>query len=146
MSDQKRRGPWHWRWAQGGLLLVVLVQGSALLAVLAPKSALDAVTVRLGLEPLGNQPLPIYLARQCSALYVLHAGTLLAIAWCLPRSLSVIPLVGWVTVFFGILMAGVGWSSQMPWWWQTLEGPSIILGGSLLILLHRLVARSGQGD
>jgi hypothetical protein len=146
MNDPTRSGAWHWRWAQVGLLLVVCVQGSALVAVLAPQSTLDAVAVRLGLEPLGNSPLPIYLARQCSALYVLHAGTLLAIAWRLPQSLPVVPLVGGVTIFFGILMLGIGWSSHMPWWWQAIEGPSIIVGGSLLVLLHRMVAGSSQAD
>lgn len=146
MTDQQEDRSWHWRWAQAGLLLVVCVQGSALGAVLAPQSLLDAVAVRLGLDPLGSSPLPIYLARQCSALYVLHAGTLLAIAWCLPQSLPVVPLTGWVTIFFGTLMIGIGWSSHMPWWWQAIEGPSIIVGGSLLVLLHRMVAGSSRGD
>jgi hypothetical protein len=127
----------RWVWVRRLLLCMAVIQGSALLAVLAPSPWHRRAAESLQVGPLPRQPIVGYLARQCSALYVLHAATILIMAAALPSSLEQVKWLGWVTLVFGLLILNIDLGERMPGYWTILESSVILMAGTLLVVAHR---------
>ena len=110
--------------------LLRLVGGVELFAIpfiVIPVAWMDAVNDRvLGLGPLPNSPITEYLTRTLSAMYALHGAVVLRVT-------------------LGLTVLGIGLSAGLPWWWVAGEGPGIIVGGLLVLVLSWMGARGGRG-
>jgi hypothetical protein len=131
----------RWIWVRRLLFVVVANLGLAIGAVFMPSAWMEQIAKILGVGPLTDNGLVHYLARQTSALYVLHAATIAIIAVQLPRSLPMIVHLGFATLGFSALTLYIDWVERMPTYWMILEPAAIFLGGVSLIVAGRWAAQ-----
>ncbi len=127
----------RWIWVRRLLFVVVANLGLAIGAVFMPAAWMEQIAEILGVGPLTDNGLVQYLARQTSALYVLHAATIGIIAVQLPKSLPMIIPLGFVTLGFSALTLYIDWVERMPMYWMILEPAAIFLGGASMIVAGR---------
>lgn len=114
----------------GGLLL-----GSAFFAILLPDEWMAAIHRRLGLGAYPAAPLTSYLTRSVSALYAFHGGLLLVLSSDVRRFRPVLRFVAWATIGLGLALTAIDVQAGLPSWWALLEGPWVVITGSLLLWL-----------
>jgi hypothetical protein len=124
----------RWIWVRRLLFIVVANLGLAIGAVFMPAAWMEEIARVLGVGPLTDNGLVHYLARQTSALYVLHAATIAIIAVQLPKSLPMIVPLGFVTIGFSALMLYIDLVEGMPMYWVIAEPAAIFFGGLTMIL------------
>ena len=125
------------------LTTVLRVGGSVLClaagAMLLPRETMVASNRWLGLEPLVETPLVLYLARSTSALYALRGLSYFIAASDPVRYRPFIVFIGATNVAFGLALGVVGVTAGMPPWWTALESPVVIGTGILILILVRWV-------
>ncbi|MCR4413340.1 MAG: hypothetical protein NUV77_13050 [Thermoguttaceae bacterium] len=126
------------------LRIMAAFELAALGAVFLPTRWMAGIHAGLGLGPFPDAPLTEYLTRSLSALYAFHGAVLLFLSFHVRRHLAVVALWGWLTLVMGAGMLILDLVVGMPLGWTLAEGPSILVVGSLLVLLsRRLQARLG---
>lgn len=127
------------------LTTVLRVGGSVLClaagAMLLPREAMVATNLWLGLEPLVETPLALYLARSTSGLYALRGLSYFVAASDPVRYRPFIVFIGATNVAFGLALGVIGVTAGMPRWWTALESPVVIGTGILILVLVRWVPR-----
>jgi hypothetical protein len=108
-------------------------------AMLLPREAMVATNLWLGLEPLVETPLVLYLARSTSGLYALRGLSYFVAASDPVRYRPLIVFIGATNVAFGLALGAIGVSAGMPAWWTALESPFVIGTGILILVLVRWV-------
>ena len=98
---------------------------------------MSAAHSALGLGPLPDGPIVVYLARSASLLYAMHGAILLALATDVPRYRTLIAIVGLLTLAFGTGVTVIDACAGLPWYWTTLEGPPTALMGAATYTLTR---------
>jgi hypothetical protein len=134
------------RWTSERALVIVLrimaaFELAALGAVFLPTRWMAGIHAGLGLGPFPNAPLTEYLTRSLSALYAFHGAVLLFLSFHVRQHLAVVAFWGRLTLAMGAGMLALDFAVGMPLGWTLAEGPSVLIVGSLLVLLsHRLRA------
>lgn len=129
--------------------LVFVLRFAGVLLVLAWPMALLPTDVqaawheRLGLGAFPASPLVDYLTRSISVLYGVRGIVYLALSRDVRRYLPLVRLFGWMDVLAGILLLGIDLHAGLPGWWTWSEGPGVVVGGALFLLL---AARIKNGD
>jgi hypothetical protein len=127
------------------LTTVLRIGGSVLClaagAMLLPRETMVATNAWLGLEPLVETPLVLYLARSTSALYALRGLSNFIAASDPVRYRPFIVFIGATNVAFGLALAVIGVTAGMPPWWTAVESPFVIATGILILVLVRWVPR-----
>jgi hypothetical protein len=127
------------------LTTVLRVGGSVLClaagAMLLPRESMVAANLWLGLEPLVETPLVLYLARSTSGLYALRGLSYFLAASDPVRYRPFIVFIGATNVAFGLALGGIGVTAGMPPWWTAVESPFVIGTGVLILALVRWVPR-----
>jgi hypothetical protein len=113
-------------------------------ALLLPRQTMVTANRWLGLEPLVDTPLLLYLARSTSALYALRGLSYFIAASDPVRYRPFIVFIGATNIAFGVALGVIGVTAGMPPWWTALETPSVIGTGILLLVLVRWVPRAAQ--
>jgi hypothetical protein len=109
----------------------------ACVAVFMPFGWMDATHRWLGMGPLPREPIVGYLARSLSLFYALLGGLLWLCSSNLRRHRSIITYLGSAFICFGAVMWGVDTLEGLPAWWRHVEGPMVILFGSVIGVLSR---------
>lgn len=117
------------------LYLIAAVQASAIVAVWMPTSWIDQCALLMGVEPLPHSPLAGYLARLSSLMYVVHGATVFIVSYHLPRSLFLVPYLGWLTGFAGVGMLTIDIAERMPAMWTCVEFGALTFNGLVIVLL-----------
>lgn len=123
---------WLLRIAGGALLLAAPCS-------LLPMDWMSAAHNALGLGPLPQGPIVVYLARSASLLYAMHGAILLALAADVQRYRPLIACIGLLTFAFGAGVALIDAGAGLPWYWTALEGPPTALMGAATYRLARAV-------
>ena len=123
------------------LRLVLLVAGVltllALPAVFLPVSTMDMFHRKLGLGPLPEGPIVLYLARSLSFFYAAFGSLTLLLATNTKRYAPLITWWGIAAVVFGILLLGIDLTAGMPLSWLLGEVTFTICAGAAVLLLQR---------
>lgn len=127
------------------LRTVLRIGGSVLClaagAMLLPRETMVATNLWLGLDPLLDTPLVLYLARSTSALYALRGLSYFVAASDPVRYRPFVVFIGATNVAFGLALGVIGATAGMPLWWTALESPFVIGTGVLILVLVRWVPR-----
>jgi hypothetical protein len=123
------------------IVLVAVLKCIAAAAVLAvvpvfmPHDWMEACHRRLGMGPLPELPIVVYLTRSLSAMYAFHGGLLWVVSGDLRRYAAVVRYLGWAFVVIGSVTLWIDLHAGMPWFWTVGEGPaSIAVGLAILVL------------
>lgn len=122
-------------WLQRMLYFVAIILLMAVVPIFFPESLMDWMHQKLGLGELSDQPITSYLTRSTSMLYAVHGAVMLRTAMKIENLFKIVPLLAWLHVAIGLVLLGIDWNAQMPWWWTLGEGPSIAAGGLLMVWL-----------
>jgi hypothetical protein len=117
------------------------VQCLAAGAMLLPPDDMAATNAWLGLEPLVETPLVLYLARSTSGLYALRGLSYFIAASDPVRYRPFIAFIGVTNVAFGLALGVIGATAGMPLWWIALEAPFVVGTGIAILVLIRWVPR-----
>jgi hypothetical protein len=120
----------------------------ALVAVFMPYSWMDATHAWLGMGRLPSEPVVGYLARSLSLFYAFLGGLLWLCSTDVHRHRVVLRYLGGAFVGFGAIMWGVDFAERLPDFWKHVEGPMVIVFGSIIwFLSSRLRQRASPiGD
>lgn len=131
------------RWLILVLRLFACIDLLALFAVFMPSSWMAAGHAMLGMGTLPQAPIIGYLARSASWLYAMHGGAVFVMSMDVQRYAKLITFLGMAALVHGALMCSIDLIEGMPWWWVTLEGPTIAATGALVLALqpHRALMR-----
>ena len=121
-----------WLLRFGGCVLTV-----AFLAVLMPVEWMAASHQALGLGEFPRQPIVDYLARSVSALYGFHGILLFVVATDPVKYRAIVTYLVAMTIGFGVIMIGIDLHAGLPLWWTAVEGPSLLVLGTVIGLLNR---------
>lgn len=88
-----------------------------------------------GLGSIPDQPIFWYLTRSLSLMYFVHGTFVFALSTDVRRYWTLIKLLCGLNVLIGCILIGIDINAPMPWWWTLVEGPGIIGGGVLLLML-----------
>jgi hypothetical protein len=121
------------------LLLLLLRLNAAVLLSAAPCALLpfgwmDATHRWLGLGPLPEAPITLYMARSLSLTYALHGAVVLGLTREWPRYRDFVPYLACLHIAFGCAIVAVDVSAGLPWWWAAGEGSSAGFGAVLLVV------------
>ena len=124
------------------LLRAVAVAASlAIVPVFMPHAWMNACHVWLGLGPLPETPIIVYLTRSLSALYVFHGGLLWIASQNVRRYAAIITYVAMALTLFGAVMLWIDIRAQLPRFWIAGEGPFTMALGLAMLVLQRRVRR-----
>ncbi len=129
----------------GERMLVLLLRAIAVAASLAvvpvfmPHAWMDACHRGLGLGPLPETPVIVYLTRSLSAMYVFHGGLLWLVAGDLRRYAPLVTYLAAAFVVFGIVTLWIDVHAGLPWPWVASEGPAGLVFGVAIFTLRRRV-------
>jgi hypothetical protein len=122
-------------------ILLRLVGGVELCAIpfiFFPLPWMDSVHDRLlGLSSLPDRPIVEYLTRSLSALYAVHGAVVMSISFNIERYRPLVRFLGYLHLLLGLTILGIDLAAGLPWWWVAMEGPGIVTGGLLVVLLER---------
>ena len=104
-------------------------------AIFLPWSWMDGIHAWAGLGRLPQEPIVEYLARTISAMYCAHGLVVLFVSTNVQRYWPLVGLLGVVNLFLGTVILFTDLTASMPWLWTVIEGPSIVVGGVLLLIL-----------
>lgn len=118
-------------WMMGGVVCL------ALLPVFFPAPWIRFLHGELGMGEVPDQPVFWFLARSLSLVYFAHGVMVLAVASDVRRYWPLVRWLALLNIVLGLLLLGIDLSAPMPWFWTAAEGPGIVAGGVLLLILHR---------
>jgi hypothetical protein len=122
-------------------MLVFLLRAIAVAAALAvvpafmPHGWMDACHRGLGLGPLPESPVIVYLTRSLSAMYVFHGGLLWIVAGDVRRYASLVTYLAAAFTTFGLITLWIDFHAGLPWFWVASEGPAGIAFGVAMFAL-----------
>jgi hypothetical protein len=128
VSQSARRLAWTLR-------VIGTVDLLACWAVFAPRQHLQQMNDRLGLAPLPDLPIVIYLAQTTSLFYVGFGVLLWLLSGDVERYLPVIRGIAILGMIGGGIMVAIDLTAGLPTWWVWLEGPCCIALGCLMYAL-----------
>lgn len=117
------------------LRLIGLAVITAIIPMLFPRQWIEYLYNLTGLKEWPDQPISWYFARSLSLMYFAHGVMVLGLSTDVRRYWSLIQLLGWLNLAIGILLTVIDLVNDMPMWWTIIEGPSVIVGGCLLLWL-----------
>ena len=109
----------------------------ALVAVFMPFSWMAATHRWLGLGEMPTGPIVEYLARSLSAFYAFFGALCLAMAADVERYRRLVQFLGAALAVMSVVVFGIDWSINMPWWWTAFEGPPGVGFGIFMFYLAR---------
>jgi hypothetical protein len=115
----------------------------ALVAVFMPFSWMAATHRWLGLGEMPTGPIVEYLARSLSAFYAFFGALCLAMAADVERYRRLVQFLGAALAVMSVVVFGIDWSINMPWWWTAFEGPPGVVFGIFMFYLARPNYRAG---
>jgi hypothetical protein len=119
------------------LRFAAFIELLALPTMFLPWAWMNATHQWLGLGDLPNTPMISYLTRALAGMYAFHGAITWFISNDVERYRSFIRFLGWATLLFGGVLLGIDLSSELPWYWSWVEGPSLMASGLIIILLER---------
>jgi hypothetical protein len=122
------------RWLLRGCGALTLL---ALPAVFLPQPAMDYFHRSLGLGPLPEGPIVLYLARSLSAFYAAFGALTLLLSTDVERYAPLITWWGMTAIVLGVLLIGIDLTAGMPIDWMLGEVIFTICAGSAVLLLQR---------
>ncbi len=125
------------------LRAIAVLDALAVVAVFMPHAWMDTGHRWLGLGPLPEMPIIVYLTRSLSAMYAFHGGLLWLAARDVRRYAALITYTALACAVFGAVLIWIDLSAGLPWFWRTGEGPFFIAVGLAVLALQRGVV-SGQ--
>lgn len=108
----------------------------ALPAVFLPQAVMDAIHRSLGLGPLPQGPIVLYLARSLSAFYAAFGVLTLLLATDVDRYAPLVRWWGITAIVFGVLLIGIDLTAGMPLDWMLGEVMFTICAGIAVLLLQ----------
>lgn len=124
-------------WLAFYLRLVGVILLLAFVAVVMPFEWMAAAHRQMGMGELTETPLVNYLTRSLSALYAMLGLFMFALAKDIRRYAPFISFLGIAYLGFGLFMVLLDSFSGMPLWWVLLEGPTVMVSGTIILFLHR---------
>ena len=124
------------------LRVVAVVPMTAVFFAMLPVGAMDAIHRAIGLGPLPQGPIVIYLAWSTSLFYAFHGVLLWFVASDLRRYRDFMWFYLWLSMAFaaGLLLTDL--SAGFPTRWALVEGPGVAaLAGIIMWLFRRAEAR-----
>ena len=121
-------------------IMLRVVGTAALLAIVPvfmPHAWMDQCNRWLGLGPLPELPVIVYLTRSLSAMYVFHGGLMLLVAGDLRRYAAVVVYLGWAFAGFGVVSLWIDIHAHLPWFWIATDGPLALAYGLAVLVLQR---------
>jgi hypothetical protein len=118
----------------------------ATLAIPLPVSWMQAANDAMGMAPFADNPLTGYLTRSLAALYAYHGVMVAVISTDMKRYRTMIRMLGYGDILFGLVVLGIGYTVGMPWYWTLGEGPSLVIFGTLMLMLLRQCEREWSAD
>ena len=115
----------------------------ALVAVFMPFSWMAATHRWLGLGEMPTGPIVEYLARSLSGFYAFFGALCLAMAADVERYRRLVQFLGAALAVMSVVVFGIDWSINMPWWWTAFEGPPGVVFGIFMFYLARPNYRAG---
>jgi hypothetical protein len=115
----------------------------ALVAVFMPFSWMAATHRWLGLGEMPTGPIVEYLARSLSGFYAFFGALCLAMAADVERYRRLVQFLGAAIAVMSVVVFGIDWSINMPWWWTAFEGPPGVGCGIFMFYLARPKCRAG---
>ena len=109
----------------------------ALPTIFLPVSLMNQIHGWLGLGEFPDQPISVYLARSCSALYATHGAILMLIAIAPRRHWSLIGPLAILHFLLGAVLLFTDLTAPMPFFWTALEGGPIMAYGAVLYFLWK---------
>jgi hypothetical protein len=107
-------------------------------AAVAPTAWLAAAHEWLGLGPWPDPPLVEYMARTLSGLYASFGGLALLASFDVERYRPFVVYLGLLSLGGAVYLFVLGLAVKLPWWWVSLEAPTVLLSAlPLLLLLSR---------
>lgn len=119
------------------LRFIGVVVISAMIPVFFPKALMADLHSQLGLGSFPDQPISWYFARSLSLMYFAHGVLVFSLSTNVRRYWPLVKVLVFLNVTLGIVLTGIDIVCQMPWWWTAMEGPSIVVGGIVLLVLIR---------
>lgn len=107
----------------------------ALIFVPVPYRWMDSLHRWLGMGPLPDAPIVLYLARSTSAFYAIIGALMWLVASDVHRYHDVVLFVAGTYVFMGVTLTVVDWVEGMPRFWKLGEGPIVVALGLLMLQL-----------
>lgn len=124
-------------WLIWFLRLVGIVSQLAFVAAVMPESWIVKITAELNLEPFPETPLAFYLARHLSLLYGFVGIALIVVSYNITRFRDYLGYLAIGVVAFGLLQGLIDAQSGLPIWWGAGESISTIIGGLIMLWLHK---------
>lgn len=124
-------------WLIWFLWVVGVVSQLAFVAAVMPESWIVKITDELRLEPFPETPVAFYLARHLSLIYGFIGIALIAASYQIKRYREAIGYLAIGVIAFGVLQGWIDFQSAMPFWWTVTESITSILGGMIMLWLHR---------
>ena len=112
---------------------------SSFFTIFLPLSWMNATHRFLGLGRTPTEPIFEYLTRSLSAMYFAHGFMVFLVSTDVRRYWPMVKWLGVMNLFLGAILFGTDCRAPMPLYWTCLEGPPIIVVGSLLLWLSRRV-------
>jgi hypothetical protein len=134
MTDPSKR-PTAWLFLF--LRFVGVVTQLAFVAALMPQAWIVKITDALRLGPFPETPLAFYLARHLSLIYGFIGIALIVVSYQIGRYRDLVGYLAVGVIAFGILQALIDFQSGMPIWWTAGEALSTVVGGMVMLWLHR---------
>jgi len=119
------------------LRLAGAVELLAFIAVVMPRSWMEIAHVWLGLGELPTGPITMFMIRQASYTYGMHAISLWVIASDVKRFRPFVILNGIAFLVAAPVFFLIDHSSGMPWWWTLGDTFSCASFGAALLWLSR---------
>ena len=132
-EDRKRPAAWL-IWF---LRVVGAISQLAFVAAVMPESWIVEISEELNLEPFPETPIAFYLARHLSLIYGFIGIALIVLSYQLNRYRELVGYLAIGIIIFGILQGWIDFQSGMPVGWTALESISTVIGGLMMVWLHR---------
>jgi hypothetical protein len=109
----------------------------AFIAVVMPRSWMEIANTSIGLGPMPDGPLLMFMIRQASYTYGVHGLSLWLIASDVERFRPFIVFNGIAFLLAAPVFFLIDLTSGMPWWWAVSDPGSCGLFGAALLWLSR---------
>ncbi|HEY0763576.1 MAG TPA: hypothetical protein VGD61_14485 [Pyrinomonadaceae bacterium] len=109
----------------------------AFIAVVMPRSWMEIANTSIGLGPMPDGPLLMFMIRQASYTYGVHGLSLWLIASDVERFRSFVVFNGIAFLLAAPVFFLIDLTSGMPWWWAVSDPGSCGLFGAALLWLSR---------
>lgn len=119
------------------LRLAGAVEILAFISVIMPRSWMEVGHEWLGLGPMPNAPVLLYMIRQASYTYGVHGISLCLLSTDLQRFRPLLILNGIAFLLAGVVFFLIDYTSGMPWSWTISDAMACGIFGAALLWLNR---------